>query len=137
MRLVNFDVRSVVTLLKCKLRNELVAFFITSYLIYVLQRSAKIIEYSQKNDRELEKCKSYYLVTRQSRRVPKTQPGFLRFRTLIFMSVVTTEKGVKRLKSQKRFLFALFTDSQKRHRTLQRSPRKLIGKNLLHLLKPP
>ena len=135
MRLVNFDVRSVVTLLKCKLRNELVAFFITSHLIYVLQRSAKIIEYSQKYDRELEKCKSYYLVTRQL--VPKTQPCFLRFRTLIFMSVVTTEKGVKHLKSQKRFLFALFTDSQKRQRTLQRSPRKLIGKNLLHFLKPP
>ena len=34
MGLVSFDVRSVMTLLKCKLRNELLAFLITSHLIY-------------------------------------------------------------------------------------------------------
>lgn len=44
--------------------------------------------------------------------MPKTQLCFLRFRTLIFVSVVTTEKGVKRVKSQKRFFCALYRFSK-------------------------
>ena len=58
MRLISFNVRSVVTLLKCKLRNGLLGFLNNQSPDLFLASYAKIIKYSQKkNDKRLEKCK--------------------------------------------------------------------------------